>query len=88
MTAYDRVIDVAHNRTRVKARMYRAFVFAAGAMMKGLPIHQVLDGDVAYDVPATGNARRASADAAQKRRMDLLSIPLVAVRTALAVAAA
>ena len=83
LTAYERVIDLDNNRTRVKARMYRAFIFAARSMMQGLPINQVLDGDIAYDVSADGNARRGSEEAALTRRMDMLSMPLVAVRAAL-----
>ncbi len=83
LTAYERVIDLDNNRTRVKARLFRAFIFAARSMMQGLPINQVLDGDSDYDVSADGNARRGSEEAALTRRMDMLSIPLVAVRAAL-----
>ena len=83
LTAYERVIDLNNNRTRVKARMFRAFIFAARSMMQGLPINQVLDGDIAYDVSADGNARRGSEETALTRRMDMLSMPLVAVRAAL-----
>jgi glyoxylase-like metal-dependent hydrolase (beta-lactamase superfamily II) len=84
MTAYERTIDVDNGRTQVKARVYRAFVFAAEAMMRGLPINQLLDGDMAFNIAANGEARRQSAETALKRRMDLLSNPLVAIRTALA----
>ncbi len=84
LTAYERVIDVPGERTRVKARMFRAFVFAARAMMQGLPLHQVLDGTVAYDVPANGAPRRASDTAARQRRMELLAQPVMALRAALA----
>ncbi|HEY0963202.1 MAG TPA: MBL fold metallo-hydrolase [Pseudomonadales bacterium] len=83
LTAYERTIDVQNARTRVKARAFRAFVFAARAMMQGQPVHQVLDGDVAYDVPANGEPRRASDVAARHRRMELLAQPVMAVRTAL-----
>ncbi|MGV3592040.1 MAG: MBL fold metallo-hydrolase [Gammaproteobacteria bacterium] len=83
LTAYERTIDVANARTRVKARAFRAFVFAARAMMKGQPVHQVLDGAIAYDVPTNGAARRASDVAARQRRMELLAQPVMAVRTAL-----
>jgi len=83
LTAYERVIDLDNNRTRVTARMYRAFIFAARSMMQGRPINQVLDGDIAYDVADNGNARRGSEETALTRRMDMLSIPLVAVRAAL-----
>ena len=83
LTAYERVIDLDNGRTRVKASMYRAFIFAARSMMQGRPVNQVLDGNIAYDVVDNGNARRSSEEAALTRRMDMLSIPLVAVRAAL-----
>lgn len=83
ITAYERVIDLANNRTRVRAKQSRAFVFAARAMMEGRPIDQGLDGSVAFDTAPDGAARRLSAEAAQRRRMELLANPIVAVRTAL-----
>lgn len=83
MTAYHRVIDLANDRTRMQARLYRSFIFAAEAMMKGLPINQALDGTVAYDLAANGTARRVSEEAALTRRMDMLSIAPVAIREAL-----
>jgi glyoxylase-like metal-dependent hydrolase (beta-lactamase superfamily II) len=83
MTAYERVIDLDNDRTRVKALMSRAFIFAARAMMQGQPLHQVLDGDIPFDVSADGNARRGSQAAAMTRRMDMLSVPLVAIRAGL-----
>lgn len=82
-TAYERVIDVPNARSRVKARMYRSFIFAARAMMQGQPLHQVVDGSVAYDVPANGAPRRASDVAARQRRMELLAQPVMALRAAL-----
>jgi glyoxylase-like metal-dependent hydrolase (beta-lactamase superfamily II) len=83
ITAYERVIDLANNRTRVRARQSRAFVFAAEAMMTGRPIDQRLDGDIAFDVAPNGNARRLSSEVAMRRRMELLANPIVAVRAAL-----
>jgi len=83
ITAYERVIDLANNRTRVRAKQSRAFVFAAQAMMEGRPIDQALDGDVAFDVAAGGAARRQSAETSMRRRMELLANPVVAVRAAL-----
>ena len=83
ITAYERVIDLANNRTRVRAKQSRAFVFAAQAMMEGRPIDQALDGDVAFDVAAGGAARRQSGETATRRRMELLANPIVAVRAAL-----
>jgi glyoxylase-like metal-dependent hydrolase (beta-lactamase superfamily II) len=84
ITAYERVIDLANGRTRVRAKQSRAFVFAAQAMMEGRPIDQGLDGTVAFDVAAGGAARRLSSEVATRRRMELLANPLVAVRAALA----
>ncbi len=83
ITAYERAIDLANGRTRVRAKQSRAFVFAAEAMMTGRPIDQRLDGDVAFDVAPGGAARRASKEAATQRRMELLANPIVAVRAAL-----
>ena len=83
ITAYERVIDLANGRTRVRAKQSRAFVFAAQAMMEGRPIDQALDGDVAFDVAPGGAARRLSNEVATRRRMELLANPVVAVRAAL-----
>jgi glyoxylase-like metal-dependent hydrolase (beta-lactamase superfamily II) len=78
LTAYERVIDLVNDRTRVRARAYRQFVFAAEAMMRGQPREQSLDGHIAYD-----GARRQSEEVAMRRRMELLANPLVALRAAL-----
>ncbi len=83
ITAYERVIDLPNNRTRVRAKQSRAFVFAAEAMMTGRPVDQVLDGDIAFDAAPGGNARRLSSEVAMRRRMELLANPIVAVRAAL-----
>jgi glyoxylase-like metal-dependent hydrolase (beta-lactamase superfamily II) len=82
ITAYERVIDLANGRTRVRAKQSRAFVFAAQAMMEGRPIDQSLDGNVAFDTAGNG-ARRLSGEVAARRRMELLANPIVAVRAAL-----
>lgn len=84
LSAYQREIDLANGRTLVRARLSRAFVFAARGMMTGLPIAQALDGDIAFDLAADGSARRQAAATAQRRRMELLANPVMAVRTALA----
>lgn len=83
INAYERVIDVPNGRTHVRAKASRNFVFAARAMMEGRPIHQALDGTVAFDIAPDGAARRMSDEAAQRRRMDLIAHPVVAIRTAL-----
>lgn len=83
LTAYQREIDLDNGRTLVRARAFRAFVFAAEAMMRGNPLAQALDGNIAFDFAANGAARRQSDVVAQRRRMELLAIPVVAVRSAL-----
>ena len=83
ITAYERVIDLVNDRTRVRAKQSRAFVFAARAMMEGRPIDQGLDGDVAFDTAADGASRRLPGEVAQRRRMELIANPIVAVRAAL-----
>lgn len=82
LSAYERVIDLTNDRTRVTARAHRGFVFAAEAMMRGQPLDQRLDGDIAYDVSPAG-ARRLPDAAAAARRLELLANPLTAVRAAL-----
>lgn len=78
LSAYERVIDLASDRTRVRARGFRAFVFASESMMRGVPREQSLDGDVAFD-----GARRQSDEVAVHRRMEMLANPIVAIRAAL-----
>jgi glyoxylase-like metal-dependent hydrolase (beta-lactamase superfamily II) len=78
LSAYERQIDLSNGRTRVKARAYRSFVFAAESMMRGQPREQSLDGRVAYD-----GERRQSEEVAMRRRMEMLANPLIALRAAL-----
>src|SRR5262245_58900848 len=76
---YVRTIDLEHMRTRVRQRQANEFVFAAAQNMKGIVSTQSLDGDVAFNVNATGAATRAPAAAARARRMELLAHPVVIV---------
>lgn len=78
LTGYETLIDLVNSRTRVRARASRAFVFAAGSMMRGQLREQSLDGNVAFD-----GARRQSDTVAMRRRMELLANPLMAVNVAL-----
>lgn len=78
LSAYERQIDLSGGRTRVRARAYRSFVFAAEAMMRGQPRDQSLDGLIAFD-----GERRQSEEVAMRRRMELLANPLIALRAAL-----
>src|SRR5262245_45868531 len=56
-----RVIDLEHGRMRVRQRQVNDFVFAAAQNMKGTVSTQVVDGDVAYNIGASGTATRAAA---------------------------
>jgi glyoxylase-like metal-dependent hydrolase (beta-lactamase superfamily II) len=80
---YVRTIDLEHMRTRVRQRQANEFVLAAAQNMKGIVSTQSLDGDVAFNINATGAATRAPAAAARARRMELLAHPVVIVRVAL-----
>jgi len=80
---YARVIDFENRRMRVRQRQLNAFVFAAAQNMRGIVAQQGLDGDLAFNINASGAATRVSAAAARARRMDMLADPVVIVRTAL-----
>jgi glyoxylase-like metal-dependent hydrolase (beta-lactamase superfamily II) len=83
INGYSRVVDLQNFRTRVRQRQVNDFVFAAAAQMRGVTSTQGLDGDVAFNINATGAVTRAPAAAARARRMEMLAHPIVAVRAAL-----
>jgi glyoxylase-like metal-dependent hydrolase (beta-lactamase superfamily II) len=83
VNAYSRVVDLQNMRTRVRQRQANDFVFAAAAQMRGVTSTQGLDGDVAFNINATGAVTRAPAAAARARRMELLANPVVILRAAL-----
>lgn len=78
-----RTFDLDHGRMRMEERLMQDFVFPRENYMTGtVKVHQVLDGDIAYDVN-DGKPRRASEMAAWTRRIEMLNNPLVLIRTAL-----
>jgi glyoxylase-like metal-dependent hydrolase (beta-lactamase superfamily II) len=81
---YARVIQLDPLRTRVRQRQANDFVFAAAANMRGVVSTQALDGDLAFNLNAQGNATRAGAAAVRTRRLEALAHPVALVRTALA----
>ena len=81
---YARVIQLDPLRTRVRQRQAYDFVFAAAANMRGVVSTQALDGDLAFNLNAQGNASRAGAAAVRTRRLEALAHPVALVRTALA----
>lgn len=81
VSTYRRVIDFAGNRGRVEVVRTPDFRYFQG---QG-EIRQVngIDGEVAYNVAASGNAARAGGTAPADRRLELLHHPLAVVRAAL-----
>jgi hypothetical protein len=80
VTEYRQVIDLSNGRTRTRQVRTAQFLFAGATVQR---LDQGLDGDVAYNVGADGQATRAGAQAVSERRTDMLRHPLVIVRAAL-----
>jgi glyoxylase-like metal-dependent hydrolase (beta-lactamase superfamily II) len=81
LTSYRRALDVAAGRMRVEQTRTPNFTYFQGQQ----PQKQVfgLDGEVGYNVPATGDPTRVSNAAAKDRRADFYHHPLTIVRAAL-----
>jgi len=79
-----RSIDLLNSRMRLEQRQYQDFVFAYAANMTGAQrTNQGLDGNIAFNMGANGQAQRASDATARQRRIDMLDNPAVLIRTAL-----
>jgi glyoxylase-like metal-dependent hydrolase (beta-lactamase superfamily II) len=78
---YRRAIDVAGRRVRIEQTRTPNFTFFQGPQ----PQTQILglDGDVAYNIGANGNANRASVAVAGDRRAEYYHHPLTIVRAVL-----
>jgi glyoxylase-like metal-dependent hydrolase (beta-lactamase superfamily II) len=78
---YRRAIDVAGGRVRIEQTRTPNFTFFQGQQ----PQTQILglDGDVAYNIGANGNATRASVAVASDRRAEYYHHPLTIVRAVL-----
>jgi glyoxylase-like metal-dependent hydrolase (beta-lactamase superfamily II) len=82
---YKRSIDLQNQRMALQCTRRPAFP----AVFDNAPLHQRLDGDVAFNIPAGGPGgpaappARLSAAAARDRRVELLHHPLTAVRAAI-----
>jgi glyoxylase-like metal-dependent hydrolase (beta-lactamase superfamily II) len=81
VTEYRRAIDVGAGRMRVEQTRTPNFTFFQGPQ----PQKQVfgVDGDVAYNVAANGNATRATSAVATDRRAEIYHHPVTIVRAAL-----
>ena len=80
VTEFKRTIDPANGRMRTRQLRTAQFMFANSNTQRQ---DQGLDGAVAYNVGMDGMATRASANAAQDRRIEMLHHPLAIVRAAL-----
>ncbi len=81
---YEKIVDLEHRRLRVRQRQRNHFVFAAvdGYLGRNVTV-AALDGDVAYNVGADGQATRAATTAVAPRRIEMFSHPIVLVRAIL-----
>jgi hypothetical protein len=80
VTDYQRMIDLANNRARIKQVRTAQFLFANDNVQR----QEVgLDGDVAYSVAPDGRATRVGEQAARDRRVELLHHPLTILRASL-----
>ena len=81
VSGYKRTIDVAGARSRTEQTRTPNFAYFQGPQ----PQKQVsgIDGDVAYNIAASGTATRASNTVAKDRRAELYHHPITAVRAAL-----
>ena len=80
VTGFKRSIDLVNQRSRTEQLRVAQFLFAGATIQRQ---NQSLDGDVAYNVGEDGKASRASVQAAEERRIEVLHHPLMAVRAAL-----
>src|SRR6188508_2704875 len=82
VTSSKRSIDYMNSRWRLEQARTPAYVTANTTPNQ--PQILGIDGDVAYNVPATGPATRAAEQVAQDRHSELFHHPIGALRAALA----
>jgi hypothetical protein len=80
VTEFKRTIDFAGGRMRTQQLRTAQFLFANANTQRQ---DQGLDGDVAYNMGMDGTAMRASVNAMQDRRIEMLHNPIAIVRAAL-----
>ncbi len=80
VTGFKRTIDLANHRMRTEQVRTAQFLFANANTQRQ---NQGLDGDIAFNTAADGQATRASENAVKDRRMEMLQHPIVIVREAL-----
>src|SRR2546425_1149738 len=80
VTEFKETIDLASHRMGMQQVRTAQFLFANANTQRQ---SQSLDGDVAFNIGPDGKATRVSDAAMKDRRMDMLHMPLVLVRSAL-----
>jgi hypothetical protein len=80
VSTYKRSMDLVNGRMRTDQLRVAQFLFAGATVQRQ---NQGVDGDVAFNISDDGTMTRASAQAAQDRRMEMLHHPLTALRAAL-----
>ena len=80
VTEYKKTIDLAGGRMRLEQHRQAQFAFA---MANDVRQNMVLDGDIAFNVDASGKASRAPEAAVRDRRIEMLDNPVAVVRAAL-----
>jgi len=80
ITDYKKTIDLMHGRMRLQQHRQAQFAFS---MANDVRQNFVLDGNIAFNVDASGKAARAPESAVKERRIEMLDNPLAIVRLAL-----
>lgn len=80
VTEYKKTIDLAHGRMRLEQHRQAQFAFS---MANDVRQNFVLDGDIAFNVDATGKASRTAEATVRERRIEMLDNPVAIVRAAL-----
>lgn len=80
VTEYKKTIDLAGGRMRLQQHRQAQFAFS---MANDVRQNMVLDGDIAFNVDASGKASRAPETAGRDRRIEMLDNPVAIVRAAL-----
>ena len=80
VTEYKKTIDLAAGRMRIQQHRQAEFAFS---MANDVRQNLVLDGDIAFNVDASGKAVRAPQAAVRDRRIEMLANPLAILRAAL-----
>src|SRR5580704_9631336 len=80
VTEFKKTIDLARGRMRLEQHRQAQFAFS---MANDVRQDFLLDGDIAFNVDATGKASRAAEATVRERRIEMVDNPVAIVRAAL-----